>query len=423
MLTDHHKINRKWTLGLVLLGVVVVLWVLSSYLVNILFENDLYRKPFFITYINTACFSLYLIPQLNVIRSEFAKDRVDRRSSTSSISPLVADNGSSFNNNNNNDNNNNTQSHITHTIYTKSTSDIKEVGIVYDSSEIVPSESINDINTQKGLSFEETVSLSAQFCILWFLSNFATNASLSYTSVASQTILSSTSSFFTLFIGSLCHVERLSKPKIVGSLISFAGILLITNSDTSMSQAQAEPLGMSTTATSGKSFEELTGNILALLGAACYGIYSTLLKKKVGDESRINVKLFFGFVGLITLLCLWPSLILLHLLKWETFELPKGREALLIILANCVIIFVSDFCWAKAMLLTSPLTVTVGLSITIPLAILGDFVFKDKRMSLLYLLGALCIIGSFLAISMDAEKDDEAASSETLGEVQQVQQP
>ena len=93
------------------------------------------------------------------------------------------------------------------------------------------------------------------------------------------------------------------------------------------------------------------GNILALLGAACYGIYSTLLKKKVGDESRVNVKLFFGFVGLITLLCLWPSLILLHLLKWETFELPKNRDALLIILANCAIIFVSDFCWAKAMLL------------------------------------------------------------------------
>ena len=44
-------------------------------------------------------------------------------------------------------------------------------------------------------------------------------------------------------------------------------------------------------------------------------------------------------------------------------------------------------------------------------------------MSLFYLLGALCIIGSFLAISMDAEKDDEASSRESLGEVQQVQQP
>ena len=413
---DYNKTNRKWTLGLVLLGVVVVLWVLSSYLVNILFENNLYRKPFFITYINTACFSFYLIPQLDTVRSEFGKGGADRRNSASSISPLVADTSSSFNNNNNNYND--TQSHV----YTKSTSDVKEVGIVYNTSEIDTSKSTNDIENRGKLSFGETISLSAQFCILWFLSNFATNASLSYTSVASQTILSSTSSFFTLFIGSLCHVERLSKPKIVGSLISFVGILLITNSDTSTGHAQVEPpLGVPTTGPKG--IEQLMGNILALLGAACYGIYSTLLKKKVGDESRVNVKLFFGFVGLITLLCLWPSLILLHLLKWETFELPKNRDALLIILANCAIIFVSDFCWAKAMLLTSPLTVTVGLSITIPLAILGDFVFRDKRMSLFYLLGALCIIGSFLAISMDAEKDDEASSRESLGEVQQVQQP
>lgn len=413
---DYNKTNRKWTLGLVLLGVVVVLWVLSSYLVNILFENNLYRKPFFITYINTACFSFYLIPQLDTVRSEFGKVRADRRNSASSISPLVADTSSSFNNNNNN-NYNNAHPHV----YTKSTSDVKEVGIVYNTSEIDTSKSIDDIEKRGKLSFRETISLSAQFCILWFLSNFATNASLSYTSVASQTILSSTSSFFTLFIGSLCHVERLSKPKIFGSLISFVGILLITNSDTSTGHTQVEPpLGVPTTGPKG--IEQLMGNILALLGAACYGIYSTLLKKKVGDESRVNVKLFFGFVGLITLLCLWPSLILLHLLKWETFELPKNRDALLIILANCVIIFVSDFCWAKAMLLTSPLTVTVGLSITIPLAILGDFVFRDKRMSLLYLLGALCIIGSFLAISMDAEKDDEASSRESLGEVQQVQQ-
>ena len=139
-------------------------WVLSSYLVNILFENNLYRKPFFITYINTACFSFYLIPQLDTVRSEFGKGGADRRNSASSISPLVADTSSSFNNNNNNYND--TQSHV----YTKSTSDVKEVGIVYNTSEIDTSKSTNDIENRGKLSFGETISLSAQFCILWFLS-------------------------------------------------------------------------------------------------------------------------------------------------------------------------------------------------------------------------------------------------------------
>lgn len=61
---------------------------------------------------------------------------------------------------------------------------------VIDSNELTESgDEDQDINIY------ETAKLSLQFIVLWFSANLVTNASLSYTSVASQTILSSTSSF------------------------------------------------------------------------------------------------------------------------------------------------------------------------------------------------------------------------------------
>lgn len=346
-----------------MLALVIVLWVLSSFMINLIFEDGSYRKPFFITYINTAAFTFYLLPTSKAILWNYWRTgemnihdqlRLQEEGARSGVegagSPLVR-----------------------------------------------KSDSEDD---DQRLSLHETIKLSAEFCILWFSANFVTNASLSYTSVASQTILSSTSSFFTLFVGALCRVERINKVKITGSLVSFFGILLVTRSDSKLNQS------LETQEQSTDALKTLVGNILALSGALLYGVYSTLLKRKVRDESRVNMKIFFGFVGLFTLIFLWPSMILLHYMGWETFELPSTPRVITIVITNCLITFISDFCWANAMLLTSPLTVTVGLSVTIPFAMFGDFILKRKPMTLLYLLGAVLILGSFFIINKSSEEEN-----------------
>src|SRR4051812_16114887 len=50
---------------------------------------------------------------------------------------------------------------------------------------------------EQPLNHREIAELSFAFCILWFAANWATNASLAYTTVASSTILASMSGFFT----------------------------------------------------------------------------------------------------------------------------------------------------------------------------------------------------------------------------------
>ncbi|AJS69724.1 hypothetical protein H788_YJM1248M00116 [Saccharomyces cerevisiae YJM1248] len=368
---DQTSFNKRWTLGLLMLGLVIILWVLSSFLINLIFEDDSYRKPFFITYINTAAFIFYLFPTAKAVvvnykdtgRANVHRELIMEEEGTGSDSNRSVD--------------------MTSPLLTN-----LEAG--------------THANQKKRLTLYETIKLSAEFCILWFTANLVTNASLAFTSVASQTILSTTSSFFTLFIGAICHVESLSKSKVLGSFISFVGIIMVTKSD-SHQRYQRHIADVS--GDYNDTVQVLIGNLLALAGAVLYGVYSTLLKREVGDETRVNMKIFFGFVGLFNLLFLWPSLIVLDFFGWEPFSLPKDPKVVVIIFVNCLITFVSDFCWAKAMLLTSPLTVTVGLSITIPLAMFGDVIFKHKTMSALYLFGATLILGSFFIINKSSEEE------------------
>lgn len=368
---DQTSFNKRWTLGLLMLGLVIILWVLSSFLINLIFEDDSYRKPFFITYINTAAFIFYLFPTAKAVvvnykdtgRANVHRELIMEEEGTGSDSNRSVD--------------------MTSPLLTN-----LEAG--------------THANQKKRLTLYETIKLSAEFCILWFTANLVTNASLAFTSVASQTILSTTSSFFTLFIGAICHVESLSKSKVLGSFISFVGIIMVTKSD-SHQRYQRHIADVS--GDDNDAVQVLIGNLLALAGAVLYGVYSTLLKREVGDETRVNMKIFFGFVGLFNLLFLWPSLIVLDFFGWEPFSLPKDPKVVVIIFVNCLITFVSDFCWAKAMLLTSPLSVTVGLSITIPLAMFGDVIFKHKTMSALYLFGATLILGSFFIINKSSEEE------------------
>jgi solute carrier family 35, member F5 len=68
------------------------------------------------------------------------------------------------------------------------------------------------------------------------------------------------------------------------------------------------------------------------------------------------------------------------------------------------ITFISDYLWILAMLMTSPLIVTMGLSLSIPLALLGDFVFKGQLKGLIYWLGAILVLIGFSVVNL--KKDD-----------------
>jgi solute carrier family 35 protein F5 len=271
------------------------------------------------------------------------------------------------------------------------------------------------LDGSEGLTLQETAKLSLEFCILWFLANYFAAACLEYTTVASSTILGSTSSIWTLLCGALMRVERFTLRKFLGVTASLAGVVLISSID--VSGETDENRG----SFPHKTPRELAiGDTMAFVSAAMYGFYAVFMKKRIGDESKVNMPLFFGLVGLFNILLLWPGLIILHLTKIETFEIPPTKRILTIVLVNSASSLVSDFCWAYSMLLTSPLIVTVGLSLTIPLSLVGQMVLDKQYSSALYWVGAGIMFIAFLIINMEGREDSEGEPGPGPGPGEQI---
>ena len=269
----------------------------------------------------------------------------------------------------------------------------------------------------KPLGIIPTARLSFTFCLLWFGANYFATSCLQYTTVASVTILSSTSSFWTLLIGALTRTERFTWRKLFGVLMSFAGILLISKVDLS-TRANGNAPGSSPNRITTRredtfpdkpTAEIALGDALALFSAILYGLYTVTLKKATltALPRSINMPLFFGFVGVFNFIFLSPLFPILHFTGLEPFSLPPTRRVWTILLVNSVASFTSDICWAYAMVLTSPLLVTVGLSLTIPLSLVGEMVLQGHYEGWVYWVGAAVVVGSFLFIDQEERSEEE----------------
>ncbi|CAK7223901.1 hypothetical protein SCUCBS95973_005335 [Sporothrix curviconia] len=253
------------------------------------------------------------------------------------------------------------------------------------------------------LNFRQTTWLSLEFSMLWFSANYLAAACLEHTSVASATIFTSLSSMFTLLFCAAFGVEPFTLRKLLGVVASVVGIALVSSID--LSGKSDENRGAFPHKSPG---EIAVGDAMALLSAVVYGAYVTVMKQRVGHEDRVSMPLFFGLVGLFNVLLLWPGFFVLHWTGLETFALPPTEQVWTIILLNSVSSFASDMTWAYAMLLTTPLVVTVGLSLTIPLSLVGEMFQYNRYASGLYWVGALVVVLSFLFVNHESHEPDES---------------
>ncbi|KIN04990.1 hypothetical protein OIDMADRAFT_39431 [Oidiodendron maius Zn] len=377
------------TLGIFLLSVTVFLWTASNFLASYIFADNTFSKPYFVTYLNTSCFAVSLFPiflrapyrrNLSEIRAAILEyfqsskksNRWGRRKSTDSTEDPL------------------------------STSETRLLGDGESPGERL-SGTYPLADSDGPLGFRDTVAISLEFSLLWFTANYLVAACLEYTSVASSTILTSMSSIFTLLFGALMGVEHFSFRKLVGVLACFAGIILISTVDLS-DEDNDENRGKFPH----KSQSQIAiGDAMAFGSAVMYGMYTVVMKKRIGNEDRVNMPLFFGLVGLFNVIFLWPGFLVLHFTGVETFELPSSRKVWTVILLNSAASFISDYCWAYAMLLTTPLVVTVGISMTIPLSLLGQIVLNSQYTGAWYWLGAFIVLLSFLFINHETLEEGE----------------
>ncbi|EJU02304.1 hypothetical protein DACRYDRAFT_116030 [Dacryopinax primogenitus] len=335
------KSTYDYAIGVFFLLSVVSLWTISSFLVQNLFVFG-FNKPFLVTYLKTSTVTLYLLP--------FLFQRYCR--------PPQG--------------------------YTRAPSSPSRDSIPLPGAE------------SRKMSIRATAELAAVFCILWFFANWTTNASLEFTSVASSTILASTSGFFTLAVGRLFGVEKLTWGKIAAVVISFSGVLLVSLGDHA----------------SVTSFPHASwGNFLSLLSAILYAFYATILKVRTGPDAQLDTQMFFGFVGLFITLGLWPVGLVLHIFGIESFDLPKENAAWAALLISMFITWSSNYLYVLAVLRTTALVVTIGLSLTIPFAMVGDF-WLGRVPGWRTVAGAILVLVAFATIGREGAVEHEMEREE-----------
>lgn len=132
------------------------------------------------------------------------------------------------------------------------------------------------------------------------------------------------------------RIEKFTARKFVGVIASLIGIILISRVDLSTPDSgDVTPTldGGGEGAFPHKSPAEIAlGDAMAAFSAIMYGVYTIVMKKQVGNESRVNMQLFFGLVGFFNLVLLWPGFFVLHWTGVEPFELPSTNRVWMIIL-------------------------------------------------------------------------------------------
>ncbi|KAF4120862.1 solute carrier family 35, member F5 [Geosmithia morbida] len=388
-------------LGIVLLLVTVFLWTISNFLSSLIFSDQTYDKPFFLVYINTAVFAVSLVPRfirymsrggVHGLRCDVRQLWCDWRQGTLGGA---------------------TSSNRTCHRMDEHDTESAEALLVHGNGLLGPPASdeaaVAGEQNEDKLSFGETAKLSLEFCMLWSLANYFASACLEYTSVASVTILTSTSSVSTLVFCAILGVEPFSMRRLVGVVASLAGIVLVSTVDlTGNSDDQRGTFPEKTT------LQVALGDAMALFSALIYGLYVTVMKLRVGNEDSVDMQLFFGLVGFFNLVLLWPLFFILDWTGIETVSTLSHWTREWEEVASSVSSFVSDYAWAYSMLLTTPLVVTVGLSLTIPLSLVGEMIQYNQYSSFVYWVGAAIVLVSFVFVSNESHEKKHHESSGIL---------
>ncbi len=251
------------------------------------------------------------------------------------------------------------------------------------------------------------------------------------TSPSDLTAIYNCSAFFAYAFSVPLLKERLRWDKSFSVLVAIIGVLVVAYGDAkptkhsshsggSVGGSPKNPPPGSENEDLNEASNRLLGNIIIGIGSVLYGLYEVLYKKLAcppegtsPGRGMIFANTFGTLIGSFTLCVLWIPLPILHYMGWETFELPHGEQAwmlLISVLANAV--FSGSF--LVLISLTSPVLSSVAALLTIFIVAITDWMLTGKPLAPAAIAGGLLIIAAFglLSWSTFREMQEEAKKKE-----------
>eukprot|EP01018_Ginkgo_biloba_P010006 Gb_41553 [translate_table: standard] len=323
----------QWTIGIIYIIAVALIWIAASFVVQSVVDSGV--SPFLITYICNSLFVVYLpivevgrcleasvwkiwfqcakehkqITQLEFKASEnvnlLQDDSLDQGAddchkkfgSASQIPPAIVEPEG----------------------ISKSEDGLVEVEQLVKGIPLSTNEKVNLVGVSIPKKVDEeghwtrtkTAKISLLICPFWFLAQLTFNLSLKYTTVTSNTILSSTSSLFTFLVSLVILDEKFTWVKLSSVLLCMVGTIIVSlgDSETGKNEIATHPL---------------LGDFLCLVSGIFYALYTTLIRKKVPSEekggSTFSTAQFLGFLGMFNMIIFLPVALILHFTKVEPFH-------------------------------------------------------------------------------------------------------
>lgn len=258
-----------------------------------------------------------------------------------------------------------------------------------------------------GMPTASVVRLSATVGLLWLLAQWLFNLSLLHTSVATNTVLSSTSSIFTFFLSVLICRDPFRWLAFCAAMFSFLGCTMV---------AMQSPRSISKTAVNNSLF----GDALALLSAAMSALVSVMLRKQC--PGGLDTSVFMGTNGVFAVVLSPVLLYALHHAGLESFRAPTS-ETLFFLAVNAMMgSTLANYLYTSSLLLLSPLVANVCLALSIPISAFADgILLRQHRFSTGWMVGAGVMTAGAVFAAMDLEHVEremletaEAAELESL---------
>lgn len=285
----------EYLLGLFFIVLVALIWAASSVVAQLVYSSDSFDSPFLLTYMGTSLFTLWL-------PIHFSTEWCTKVKSSSSDSE-----------NNNNIGSNSELLNSTHYESVGRESPVHSDGEEEeDEDEANNMQQLSPVDSpplrqqEEAWTNEDHFRVALRIAPVWFIANWAYNASLLYTTITSSTVLASTSALFTFIFAVLCKDESFLMIKLAGVLLGVSGGIL-----TALHDASADKDHMDDPSNTKNGDEQdplfLLGDLLGILSAVGYGAYAVQTRIFCPkDESLYSMQVLLGYIGLLNMTVLSP---------------------------------------------------------------------------------------------------------------------